>query len=181
MSKAKGEKSPSHTDDPFLTLAKELGMTPRKISPMKTVFHVMYGDYRFDVDQTFEEPSEIITFLETISKLGLKPQPAFQKNTPETKTSNIGKMGVIKFIDEGKTKNDKDVYFVRILIDGLPDDTPKADLVEIMSYPIAKGRGKTCLWEVGGRVEIIKNDKGYMDIDDATNMTEGMSEEDKKK
>lgn len=169
---------PLPSDDPFASLAIELGMIPRKSHNMKAVFHLMYGEYRFEIDTQFETPDEIIPFLENISKTGIKPQPAFTKF--DKKDTPIGKVGEIMFIDEGKTKSDKPCFFVRIKPDGSPDNMPKAEMIEVMQMPIAKGKKNICIWDVGQRVVVIKNDKGFMDLDDAGEMTDDMDEDEKK-
>lgn len=178
MPNSKGEKSPTFVADPFEDLAIELGIKPRKITTMKAVFHLMYAEFRFEIDTNFETPDEIIPFLENISKVGIKPQPAFTKF--EKKDGIIGKMGEIMFIDEGKTKGDKACFFVRIKPDGSPENMPKSEMIEVMQMPIAKGKKNICIWDVGQRVVVIKNDRGFIDLDDATDMTEDMTEDEKK-
>ena len=177
MSKAKGAIAPSPID-PFEELARELGMIPRKLNTMKSVFHLMYADYRFDLDTEFQSIDEIVPFLEAISKQGIKPQPAFVKQGDKPKVE--GTVGTIMFVDAGKTKNDKECFFVRIKPDNAPDDMKKSDMVEIMQMPITKGKKTVCMWEVGDHVVVIKNDKGFLDIDDATDLTDDMTDDEKK-
>ena len=143
---------------------------------MKIVLHMMYKDVRFDIDETLDDATEIPAFIDHLLASGLKPQPVFQKDKP-AKLDVVGKMGTIKFIDEGKTKGGKDCFFIRILMDDMPPETGKPDMLEIMQMPITKGKKKVCLWDVDTHVVIIKNDAGFLDLDDATDLTSDMTDE----
>jgi hypothetical protein len=142
---------------------------------------MMYQDVDVDLDLTeLETPEQIKGLIDNFLLQGFKAKPKFVKQG-DNKQNDFGKFGEIKFISEGKTKNDKPVFFLHVLTDDMPEDTVKSGMVEIMSMPIAKGKKNVCLWEEGARVQIIKNDKGYKDVDDASDTTRDMSDEDKKK
>lgn len=154
---------------------------PERKYTVKTVIHLMYKDVDVDLDFTeLDTPEQIKATIENFLLQEFKPRPKFVKNDAAKKNDVVGKFGEIKFIDEGKTKNDKPCFFLRVLTDDMPEDTVKTSMVEIMSMPITAGRKVKCIWDEGTRVQIIKNDKGYFDVDDASDTTRDMSDDEKK-
>jgi hypothetical protein len=149
---------------------------------VKTVAHLTYKDVDIDLDFTeLETPEQVKGMIENFLLQGFKPRPKFVKNDAAKKTEdNVGKFGEIKFIELGKTKQDKPAYFLHILTDDQDEDTVKSGMIEMMSFPFTKGKKQVCMWELGNRVRIIKNDKGYLDLDDASDTSRDMTEEEKK-